>query len=145
MFSPHRDCRCSYTENRLRQIFREYAVKSGIDREYGQDSRGRRLHELTIHNLRHSHIMHYIHIHKLPIAIVQKQVGHSSLNTLQAWAELKRSERKLGQPPSFCLDDHLAADLRNEYGFFVKTTMDIHDVLNKKGKRNVSARVRPKG
>jgi len=48
LFSPHRDCRCSYTENRLRQIFREYAVKSGIDREYGQDSRGRRLHELTL-------------------------------------------------------------------------------------------------
>jgi len=56
LFSPRKDWKSPYSENRLRQIFRHYAVKSGIDREYGQDSRGRRLHELTVHGLRHSHI-----------------------------------------------------------------------------------------
>jgi hypothetical protein len=29
-------------------------VKSGIDREYGRDSQGRRLHELTVHSARHN-------------------------------------------------------------------------------------------
>ena len=67
----------------MRQIFRHYAAKSGIDREYGKDSQGRSLHELAIHSLRH--IMHYIHIHKLPIGVVQKQVEHTTLKTTSAY------------------------------------------------------------
>jgi len=95
LFSPRRDGRVHYSENRLRQIFRHYAVKCGLDREYGQDSRGRKLHELTIHSIRHSHIMHYVHIHKLPIAVVQKQVGHSNLKTTSVY--LNPSEEAVGE------------------------------------------------
>ena len=64
------------TTNRVRQIFQKYIKKSGLDREYGFDKLGRRLRKFTVHSLRHSHCMHYIHIHKLPIPIVQRQVGH---------------------------------------------------------------------
>lgn len=74
-----------YSENRLRQIFRRYATAARLDRVYGSDAAGRKLHELTIHSLRHGHIMHYIHIHKLPIAVVQKQVGHTSLKTTSVY------------------------------------------------------------
>jgi integrase len=38
-----------YSENRLRQIFGVYLRRAGLDRCYGQDQKGRRLHELTIH------------------------------------------------------------------------------------------------
>ena len=46
LFSMARDCKWPYTENRMRQIFRRYLVKAGLDRIYGRDSRGRALHEL---------------------------------------------------------------------------------------------------
>jgi len=42
-----------YSENRVRQIFRKYAIRAGLDREYGQDSQGRKLHQLTVQSLRH--------------------------------------------------------------------------------------------
>ena len=74
-----------YSENRIRQVFQRYAKKAGLDREYGRDVFGRRLHTFTVHSLRHAHIMHYIHIHKLPIAVVQKQVGHTSLKTTSVY------------------------------------------------------------
>jgi integrase/recombinase XerC len=85
LFSPTNDCRHHYSENRLRQIFRNYVIKAKIDRVYGRDSNGRALHELTIHSLRHSHIIHFIHEYKLPIAMVQKQVGHASLKTTSVY------------------------------------------------------------
>lgn len=85
LFAPTRDCMSRYSENRIRQIFRKYADKAGLDRAYGEDCQGRRLRELTVHSLRHSHVLHYIHIHKLPIAIVQKQVGHTSLKTTSVY------------------------------------------------------------
>lgn len=85
LFSPRKGRRRSYTENRLRQIFRRYVQKGSLDRAYGTDRLGRVLHELAVHSLRHSHIMHYIHIHKLPIAVVQKQVGHTSLKTTSVY------------------------------------------------------------
>ena len=85
VFSPVSRCRVHYSENRIRQIFMQYANKADLAREYGHDTQGRRLHELTVHSLRHSHIMHYIHIHKLPIAVVQKQVGHTSLKTTSVY------------------------------------------------------------
>ena len=85
LFSPKLDCAVHYTENRVRQVFQQYVIKAGLGREYGRDARGRKLHELTVHSLRHSHIMHYIHVHKLPIAVVQKQVGHTSLKTTSVY------------------------------------------------------------
>ena len=84
-----------YSENRVRQIFRRYAKKAGLDREYGMDIRGRRLHQLTVHSLRHSHIMHYIHTHKLPLPIVQKQVGHRTLKATSVY--LNPSDEAVGE------------------------------------------------
>ena len=52
------------------------------------------------------------------------------LKTLLAWFELERSEGNPHTPPSFRIDSHLADDLRNEYGFFIKTVMDIRDLLS---------------
>jgi len=79
LFKPTGKKSGHYSENRLRQIFQQYLREAGLEREYGTDSKGRKLHQLTIHSLRHSHLMHYIHIYKLPLPIVQKQVGHRTL------------------------------------------------------------------
>lgn len=68
-----------YSENRLRQIFQKYIKKAGLDREYGVDAKGRKLHQLTPHSLRHGHIMNAIHAYNLPLPIVQRQVGHRTL------------------------------------------------------------------
>ncbi|MCA9429926.1 MAG: site-specific integrase, partial [Candidatus Omnitrophica bacterium] len=95
LFYPHWDPTFHYTENRLRQIFRLYAERSSLDHEYGRDKMGRRLHRLTIHSLRHSHIMHYIHVHKLPLPIVQKQVGHRSLRSTSVY--LNPSDEAVGE------------------------------------------------
>jgi len=85
LFKPSGKKSGHYSENRLRQIFQRYVRKAGLDREYGTDSKGRKLHQLTIHSLRHSHLMHYIHIYKLPLPIVQKQVGHRTLQATSAY------------------------------------------------------------
>ena len=74
-----------YSENRIRQIFQRYVIKAGLNCEYGQDSMGRKLHQITIHSLRHSHIMHHIHNYKLPLPIVQKQVGHRTLRATSVY------------------------------------------------------------
>lgn len=95
LFSPSGRPRRRYTENRVRQIFARYIERVGLQREYGRDRRGRALRELTIHSLRHSHIMHYVHVHKLPLPIVQKQVGHKSLKTTSVY--LKPSDEHVGQ------------------------------------------------
>ena len=85
LFHPPGRSQAPYSENRLRQIFRRYADQAGLHHEYGRDSKGRRLHRLTIHSMRHSHISHYIHIHKLPLPIVQRQVGHKSLRSTSVY------------------------------------------------------------
>ncbi len=85
LFHPRSRPRAHYTENRLRQVFRQYARAAGLDHEYGADSRDRSLHRLTIHSLRHAHIMHYIHHHRLPLPIVQKQVGHKTLKATSVY------------------------------------------------------------
>ncbi len=85
LFHPGRNPRKRYTENRLRQIFARYIHIAGLDREYARDRKGRALHELTIHSLRHSHIMHYVHVFKLPLPIVQKQVGHTTLSATSVY------------------------------------------------------------
>lgn len=95
LFHPAADPKRRYAENRLRQIFAGYIQRVGLDREYGRDRRGRALHELTIHSLRHSHIMHYVHVYKLPLPIVQKQVGHKSLKTTSVY--LRPSDEHVGQ------------------------------------------------
>lgn len=95
LFFPAGDARRHYSENRLRQIFDRYIRAVGLEREYGRDRRGRALHALTIHSLRHSHIMHYVHLHRLPLPIVQKQVGHKSLKTTSVY--LRPSDEHVGQ------------------------------------------------
>jgi len=52
------------------------------------------------------------------------------LETLAAWAGLERSESHPDDPLSFRIDNHTAADIKTEYGFFIKTAMDIRDILN---------------
>jgi integrase len=95
LFSPGRDHRRRYTENRIRQIFARYVRAAELDREYARDRKGRALHELTIHSLRHSHIMHYVHVFKLPLPIVQKQVGHKTLKATSVY--LRPSDEQVGQ------------------------------------------------
>jgi len=85
LFHPPSRVLSHYSENRMRQIFRGYAKKARLDREYGQDTKGRKLHQFTVHSLRHSHIMHYIHVHRLPLPIVQKQVGHRTLRATSVY------------------------------------------------------------
>lgn len=116
LFHPSSRANGRYTENRLRQIFRQYAARSSLDQEYGQDCKGRSLHRTTIHSLRHSHIMHYIHIHKLPLPIVQRQVGHRSLKStsmylnpsdealVEAYAHAQTRRRQA--PPGLAADYH---------------------------------------
>ena len=52
------------------------------------------------------------------------------IKTLLAWEQLKQSEARPGQPPSFTLNDFIETDLRNEYSFFVSISMQIHSILN---------------
>ena len=85
LFRRSRKSARAYSENRIRQIFQKYVKKAGLDREYGTDSKGRKLHLITVHSLRHSHIMHYIHVYKLPLSIVQKQVGHRTLKATSVY------------------------------------------------------------
>jgi len=95
LFHPGRNGKRHYSENRLRQIFGRYAAAAGLSRPYGTDKQGRSLHELTIHSLRHSHIMHYVHVYKLPLPIVQRPVGHKSLKTTSIY--LRPSDEHVGQ------------------------------------------------
>ena len=85
LFRPQNNKKTNYTPNRIRQIFQKYVNKAGLNREYGEDQKGRTLHKFTIHTLRHSHCMHYIHIYKLPVPIVQKQVGHTTLDATMTY------------------------------------------------------------
>lgn len=39
LFTPGEDCQEHYSENRIRQVFRQYAVRAGLDRTYGVDSK----------------------------------------------------------------------------------------------------------
>lgn len=84
-----------FTENRIRQIFQHYVTKAGLQQIYGKDSMGRNLKMFTFHSLRHSHVTHYVIDRKLPLPIVQKQVGHRSLKTTSAY--LSPSTEKVAQ------------------------------------------------
>ena len=76
LFHPGKRRNKPYTENRIRQIFQIYMNKAGLQQVYGKDSLGRNLKMFTVHSLRHSHIFFYIVDKKVPLPIVQKQVGH---------------------------------------------------------------------
>lgn len=39
------------TENRIRQIFKAYIIKAGLDRVYGTDKLGRQLRKFTVHSV----------------------------------------------------------------------------------------------
>ena len=52
------------------------------------------------------------------------------MKDLLAWGQLKQSEARPGQPPSFRIYDPTATDLRNEYSHFLSTSIQIHAILN---------------
>jgi integrase len=95
LFHPGKRRNTPYTENRIRQIFQHYVNKAGLQQVYGKDSCGRNLKVFTVHSLRHSHIMHYVVDRKVPLPIVQKQVGHRSLKTTSVY--LSASTEKMAQ------------------------------------------------
>jgi len=71
---------------------------------------------------------------------VDLQAGLRSLNkslrqmkALLAWKQLKESETRPGQPPSFQIYDPTATDLRNEYSHFLSTSIQIHGALHEHG------------
>jgi len=95
LFHPGRRWNKPYTENRIRQIFQHYVIKAGLQQVYGKDSKGRNLRMFTVHSLRHSHLMTYVVDRKVPLPIVQKQVGHRSLKTTSVY--LQPSTEKMAQ------------------------------------------------
>ena len=95
LFYPGRRWNQRYSENRIRQIFQCYAKQAKLQNIYGNDVAGRNLKMFTVHSLRHSHIMHYTIDYKLPLPIVQKQVGHRSLKTTSIY--LKPSTEKIAE------------------------------------------------
>ncbi len=95
LFHPGRRWNKPYTENRIRQIFQSYVNKTGIQQIYGKDCLGRNLKMFTVHSLRHSHVTHYVIDRKLPLPIVQKQVGHRSLKTTSVY--LQPSTEKMAE------------------------------------------------
>ncbi|MFW6106631.1 MAG: tyrosine-type recombinase/integrase [bacterium] len=119
LFHPATRADRPYSANRLRQVFRSYVRRAGLDSEYGEDRRGRRLHALTIHSLRHSHIMHYVHVHRLPLPVVQRQVGHKSLKTTSIY--LRPSDEHVGQA---------YADVRRHAAENVPKGLNTSDVLS---------------
>jgi integrase len=56
-----------------------------LQQVYGKDSKGRNLRMFTVHSLRHSHLMTYVVDRKVPLPVVQKQVGHRSLKTTSVY------------------------------------------------------------
>ena len=95
LFHPGKRWNKPYTENRIRQIFQKYVNKAGLQQVYGKDSKGRNLKMFTPHSLRHSHCLIYIVDKKVPLPIVQKQIGHKNLKTTSVY--LKPSTEKMAQ------------------------------------------------
>ena len=59
-----------------------------------------------------------------------------------AWEELVHEETRRATPPSFRIDHHIEEDLRNQMGFFLKTAMDLHEVLNAESETSLSGEMR---
>ena len=51
------------------------------------------------------------------------------MKALLAWEQLKQSEEKTNQPPSFTINNTTQEDLRNEYSFFLFTSLQLHSIL----------------
>jgi integrase/recombinase XerD len=66
-----------------------------LQQVYGKDSKGRNLKMFTVHSLRHSHIFRYVVDKKVPLPIVQKQVGHKDLKTTSVY--LSPSTEKMAE------------------------------------------------
>ena len=64
------------------------------------------------------------------------------LKALLAWVELIRGEQRPHQPPAFQISHDLESEIRNEHGYFIKTAMDIQEVLSEipKAKREALRR-----
>ena len=52
------------------------------------------------------------------------------IRALLAWEQLKQSEALPDQPPAFQIHDSVETDLRNEYSFFLFTSVQMHTILN---------------
>lgn len=63
----------SLSSRRVQQLFKKYSDISSID--------------VTPHTLRHTHIVHAL-LDKIPMAAIQKQVGHKRLTTTQIYSDL---------------------------------------------------------
>jgi len=113
LFHPGRRWNKHYTENRIRQIFQYYANKAGLQQVYGKDTRGKNLKMFTVHSLRHSYIFHYVVDKKVPLPIVQKQVGHRSLKTTSVY--LQPSAEKMAQVYSDARREPHQDSQRNSY------------------------------
>jgi len=50
------------------------------------------------------------------------------IKALLAFEQLKKSEAKPSQPPTFTLNDPTETDLRNEYSFFLFTSIQMHSI-----------------
>ena len=52
------------------------------------------------------------------------------VKALLAWEQLKQSEARPGYSPILAFDSALETDLRNEYSFFLFTSVQMHSILN---------------
>ena len=52
------------------------------------------------------------------------------MKALLAWEQLKQSEARPGQPAAFPIHDPTETELRNEYTYFLSTSVKIHHALN---------------
>jgi site-specific recombinase XerD len=87
LFHPGKRWNRHYTPNRIRQIFQKYVQKASLQQIYGKDTKGRNLKMFTVHSLRHAHAMSYVVDRKVPLPIVQKQIGHLSLKTTSVYLQ----------------------------------------------------------
>lgn len=53
----------------------------------------------------------------------------NEMKSLLAWSDLVESERKPGKPPAFEIGRDIEQDLKAQYGMFVKTLLDLEDLL----------------
>jgi hypothetical protein len=55
------------------------------------------------------------------------------MKDLLAWGQLKQSEARPDQPPSFRIYDPTPTDLRDKYSHFLSTAFQIHGILHEHG------------
>jgi hypothetical protein len=75
------------TKCRARQMLGRYADKAGLARGQGVGSQGRKLRRSFVHSLRHRRFIRQIHAAYLPIALVQRQVGHRTPGAAMAYCQ----------------------------------------------------------